>query len=43
MSLTNTTTQNTKPGDKAIKLYGERGLYMELSPNGGKWWRFKFG
>ncbi len=42
MPLTNTAIRNTKPGDKTIKLYDERGLYMEVSPNGGKWWRLKY-
>jgi integrase len=42
MPLTNTKIRNAKPGDKTIKLYDERGLYMELSPNGGKWWRLKY-
>ena len=42
MPLTNTAIRNAKPGDKTIKLYDERGLYMELSPNGGKWWRLKY-
>jgi integrase len=42
MPLTNTAIRNAKPGDKTIKLYDEHGLYMELSPNGGKWWRLKY-
>jgi integrase len=42
MPLTNTAIRNAKPSDKTIKLYDERGLYMELSPNGGKWWRLKY-
>jgi hypothetical protein len=42
MPLTKTAIRNAKPGDKTIKLYDERGLYMEVSPNGGKWWRLKY-
>jgi hypothetical protein len=42
MPLTNTAIRNAKPGDKTIKLYDERGLYLEVSPNGGKWWCFKY-
>ena len=42
MPLTNTAIRNAKPGDKTIKLYDERGLYLEVSPNGGKWWRLKY-
>jgi integrase len=25
-----------------VKLFDERGLYMEVSPSGGKWWRLKY-
>ena len=42
MSLTDTAIRNTKPGVKPIKLFDERGLYLELSPTGGKWWRLKY-
>lgn len=42
MPLTNTAIRNAKSGKKTCKLYDERGLYLEVSPNGGKWWRFKY-
>jgi integrase len=42
MPLTNTAIRNAKPGKKTCKLYDERGLYLEVSPNGGKWWRLKY-
>lgn len=42
MSLTDTAIKNAKPSDKAIRLHDERGLYLEISPAGGKWWRFKY-
>jgi integrase len=42
LSLTDTRIRNTKPGLKPIRLYDERGLYLEVSPPGGKWWRFKY-
>ena len=42
MPLTNTAIRNAKPGNKPIRLYDERGLYLEISPTGGKWWRLKF-
>jgi integrase len=42
MPLTDRAVKNAKPGDKAIRLYDERGLYLEISPAGGKWWRFKY-
>jgi integrase len=42
MPLTDTAVRNAKPGGKAVKLYDERGLYLEVSPSGGKWWRLKY-
>jgi len=42
MALTDTTIKNSKAREKTYKLYDERGLYLEISPTGGKWWRFKF-
>jgi integrase len=42
MPLTNTAIRNAKPSNKPIKLFDERGLYLEVSPTGGKWWRLKF-
>jgi integrase len=42
MPLTNTAILNAKPRDKTYKLFDERGLYVEVAPTGGKWWRFKY-
>ncbi len=42
MPLTDTAVRNAKPELKKRKLYDERGLYLEISPKGGKWWRFKY-
>jgi integrase len=42
MSLTVTAVRNAKPANKTRRLYDERGLYLEISPSGGKWWRFKY-
>lgn len=42
MPLTDTAIRNANPGEKPIKLFDERGLYLRLSPTGGKWWRFKY-
>lgn len=41
MPLTDTAIRNAKPSVKTIKLFDERGLYLEISPAGGKWWRLK--
>lgn len=42
MPLTDTAIRNAKPGAKPVKLFDERGLYLEISPAGGKWWRLKY-
>lgn len=42
MSLTATAIQNAKIGDKPVRLFDGGGLYLELTPTGGKWWRFKY-
>jgi hypothetical protein len=42
MSLTNTTFRNARAESKAVKLFDERGLDLEVSPAGGKWWRLKY-
>jgi hypothetical protein len=33
---------NTKPQAKSVRLSDGRGMYLEISPAGGKWWRFKY-
>ena len=40
--LTDTAVRNAKPGAKAIKLFDGGGLYLEVAPAGGKWWRLKY-
>ncbi|MBK7135407.1 MAG: integrase arm-type DNA-binding domain-containing protein [Rhodocyclales bacterium] len=42
MPLTDTAIRNAKPGKKPLKLFDDRGLYLEISPSGGKWWRLKY-
>ena len=42
MPLTNTSIRNAKPTEKTRRLHDERGLYLEVSPTGGKWWRLKY-
>lgn len=42
MPLTDVSIRNAKAGDKTVKLFDERGLYLEISPSGGKWWRLKY-
>jgi hypothetical protein len=40
MALTDTAIRAAKPGDKPIKLFDEKGLFLLLQPSGGKLWRF---
>ena len=42
MPLTDTAIRKAKPADKPQRLPDGGGLYLELSPAGGKWWRFKY-
>ena len=42
MPLTNTAIHNVKPSGKAKKLFDGGGLYLEVAPAGGKWWRLKY-
>jgi len=42
MPLTNVVIRSARPTTKAIKLYDSGGLYLEVSPSGGKWWRLKY-
>lgn len=40
--LTDRKIQGAKPQDKIFKLADGGGLYLEITPNGGKWWRLKY-
>lgn len=42
MSLTDLAIRNAKPGERPVKLFDERGLYLQLNPNGSRWWRVKY-
>ena len=42
MSLTDVEIRNVSGNGKVQRLYDERGLYLEVAPRGGKWWRFKY-
>ena len=42
MPLTDTAIKNAKPGDKTARLFDGGGMYVEISPAGGKWWRLKY-
>ena len=40
--LTDAAIRSAVPSDKTVKLSDGGGLYLELSPSGGKWWRLKY-
>ncbi|MBV8135352.1 MAG: tyrosine-type recombinase/integrase [Deltaproteobacteria bacterium] len=40
--LTDTKIKQAKPAEKPYKLFDERGLYLIVTPSGGKWWRLKY-
>ncbi|PIZ03484.1 MAG: integrase [Gammaproteobacteria bacterium CG_4_10_14_0_8_um_filter_38_16] len=42
MALTDIKIRSAKPREKAYKLTDEKGLYLFISPNGSKSWRFKY-
>ena len=42
MPLNDIKIKNAKPEDKAKKLFDAAGLYLEIAPAGGKWWRLKY-
>ncbi|HXQ31146.1 MAG TPA: integrase arm-type DNA-binding domain-containing protein [Steroidobacteraceae bacterium] len=42
MPLTDTSIRTIKPRKKPIRLFDSGGLYLEIAPTGGKWWRFKY-
>lgn len=42
MALTATAIRNTKPGTKPKRLYDAGGLYLEVAPSGGRWWRLAY-
>lgn len=42
MPLTDVVIRNTKPKAKTYKLSDSGGIYLEVSPTGGKWWRYKY-
>ena len=41
-ALTETAIRKAKPGAAAQRLYDGGGLYLEIAPSGGKWWRQKY-
>ena len=42
MPLTDSAIRNAKPTAKPFRLFDGGGMYLEVAPSGGKWWRFKY-
>ena len=42
MPLTNIAIRRAQPGNKSRKMFDGGGLYLEIAPKGGKWWRLKY-
>lgn len=42
MSLSDLQYKSAKPKDKAYKLTDGKGLFLLVTPSGGKWWRFNY-
>jgi integrase len=42
MALTDTALRKVKPAAKTVKLFDGAGMYLEVSPKGGQWWRLKY-
>ncbi|MCL2469131.1 MAG: integrase arm-type DNA-binding domain-containing protein [Alphaproteobacteria bacterium] len=42
MKLTDTAVRNAKPKEKTYKLFDGAGVYLEVTPKGGKLWRLKY-
>ncbi|MCC7082356.1 MAG: tyrosine-type recombinase/integrase [Burkholderiales bacterium] len=42
MPLTDIAIRSAKPQARTVRLFDGGGLYLEVSPAGGKWWRWKY-
>jgi integrase len=42
MSLTDTAVRRAQARSKPYKLFDSKGLFLIVTPSGGKWWRFKY-
>jgi hypothetical protein len=39
--LTDSAIRAVKPREKAYKVADEKGLYLQVTPSSGRWWRVK--
>lgn len=42
MPLTDVAIRKARPSGKTQRLFDSGGLYLEIAPSGGKWWRLKY-
>jgi integrase len=42
MPLTDTAIRSAKPREMTFKLFDSGGIYLEVNPSGGRWWRWKY-
>src|SRR5437870_12131532 len=42
MPLSDIEIRKAKPSKKPLRIFDGGGLYLEVSPSGGKWWRVKY-
>ncbi|MFY9288794.1 MAG: integrase arm-type DNA-binding domain-containing protein, partial [Alphaproteobacteria bacterium] len=42
MSMTDLEVRRAKPRAKPYKMYDSDGLFLLITPTGGKWWRYKY-
>lgn len=42
MPINDLACRSAKPGQKPYRLFDGGGLYLEVAPSGGKWWRWKY-
>tara|TARA_R110000772_G_scaffold184612_1_gene295595 strand:- start:10 stop:240 length:231 start_codon:yes stop_codon:yes gene_type:complete len=42
MPLTDTAVKQAKPKEKTYRLSDEKGMYLEVTPKGQKYWRMKY-
>ena len=42
MPLSDTAIRAAKPKEKTYLMTDGEGMYLEITPAGGKWWRFKY-
>jgi integrase len=42
MPLTDRAIRNAKAADKPLRMFDSGGMYLEIAPSGGKWWRLKY-